>query len=218
MGKEEDLKTNLFQSIICYVRENHADKIDKAYEYFWDENHPEEFLSGTALSLGFINFEDWLVFDYKAGEDKETFIDIYAKCNPGLKDEENALLCKIKDAVLSLYEVVSVSKDKRVLLKDLLLGSEFSLKNRSLTKGLKKGDLFATRLLPLDKSHVMSGCVYPYSKEHKEKLLIYIDKQFGRYKRNVKPEGTMRDFLKDYGDVINIAWMNLILNIHLQNA
>ena len=37
MSKEEVLKTELIQSIINYVRANHAEAIDTAYAYFWDE-------------------------------------------------------------------------------------------------------------------------------------------------------------------------------------
>ncbi|MEW6108126.1 MAG: hypothetical protein AB1632_03005 [Nitrospirota bacterium] len=211
MGKEEKLKTNVFCSIINFVRANHKDAIDRAYEYFWDGNTPDEFLGGTALSLGFINFEDWLIFDYKANDDKETFINIYKKCNTELKSDEILLLDKIKDSVLSLYEVISVSRDRRVVLKDLLLDCEFDLRDKPLTRGLKNGDIFATRLLELDGKHVMSGCVYPFSKDYKKTVLKYIEKQFGRYKRNENPEGTVKGFLKDYGDVFNIIWMDLIL-------
>ena len=217
MGKEESLKTDLICSIIEYVRTNHAPAIDKAYDYFWDGNTPDEIMGGTALSLGFLNFEDWLVFDYNANEDKETFIDIYMK-NHSLKDKETALLNSIRDSVISLYEVSSVARDKRIILKDLLLESEHTLRDKSLTRGLNKGDIFATRLLTLDGKTCMSGCVYPYTAEQKKIVLTYVGKQFKRYIKNVKPEGTMRDFLKDYGDVLNIIWMNLIMNPPKKNG
>jgi hypothetical protein len=211
MGKEESLKTDLVCSVIQFVRENHAETIDKAYEYFWDDNKPDEFMSGTALSLGFLNFEDWLIYDYRVNADKETFIDIYLKNNT-LKDNETALLNNLKDSVISLYEVSSVAKDKRIVLKDLLMGSEHTLRDKALTRGLNKGDIFATRLLTLDSKTCMSGCVYPYTIDQKKTVLTYVDKQFKRYIRNVKPDGTMRDFLKDYGDVLNLIWMNFIMN------
>jgi len=210
MGKEESLKTDLVCSIIKFVRENHADTIDKAYKYFWDDQTPEEFMSGTALSLGFLNFEDWLIFDYKVNKEKETFIDIYIKNNE-LKDDEIALLNSLKDSVISLYEVSSVARDKRIILKDLLMDSDHTLRDKSLTRGLNKGDIFASRLLNLDKKTCMSGCVYPYSAGHKKTVLVYVDKQFKRYTKNVNPEGTMRDFLKDYGDVLNVIWMQMIM-------
>lgn len=212
MGKEEDLKSKLFNSIIHYVRMNHANNIDKAYEYFWEEQHPDEIMSGTALELGFHNFEDWLLFDYRANENRESFIEIYIKGNKELKAEEQALLEKMKSALLSLYEVVSVSKDKRILIKDLLMGGEFSLRDKNLTRGLKKGDIFATRLLNLDGNTVMSGCVYPYSTDRKKSVLNNIDKQFKRYVKNVNPEGTMKDYLRDYGDIFNLIWLHFILD------
>ncbi len=218
MGKEENIKTCLFQSIIQYVRQNYKDTIDKAYEYFWDENYPEEFLDGTALEIGFINFEDWLVLDYKINDDKESFIDLYVKNNNSLKDEELDVIEKIKDSVLSLYEVLSVSKDERVLLKDLLNGGEFSLRGRSLTTGLRKGDIFATRLLNLDKKYVMSGCVYPYTQSQKKAVLDYVDKQYRRFRKNVDPQGTMEKYLKGYGDIFNIIWTNFILNPPLKET
>ncbi|PKL51940.1 MAG: hypothetical protein CVV37_03755 [Nitrospira bacterium HGW-Nitrospira-1] len=211
MGKEESLKADLVCSIIQFVRENHAETIDKAYEYFWDSNKPDEFMSGTALSLGFLNFEDWLIFDYKVNPDNNTFIDIYLKNNT-LKDNEADLLNSLKDSVISLYEVSSVAKDKSIALKDLLMDSEHNLQDKALTRGLNKGDVFATRLLTLDGKTCMSGCVYPYTADQKKAVLTYMDKQFKRYIRNVKPDGTMKDFLKDYGELLNIIWMNFIMH------
>lgn len=218
MGKEEQLKTDLVCSVIQFVRENHAATIDKAYEYFWDNNTPDEFMSGTALSLAFLNFEDWLIFDYRVKPDEEeTFIDIYLK-DRAVKEYEAALLHRLKDSVISLYEVSSVARDKRIVLKDLLLESEHTLRDKALTRGLNKGDIFATRLITLDGKTCMSGCVYPYTAADRKTVLTYVEKQFKRYTRNVNPKGSMRDFLKDYGDVLNIIWMNLIMNPTMKQA
>lgn len=209
MGREEEIKTRLFQSAIEYVRKNHQEAIDKAYEYFWDEQNPDEFLTGTPLEIGFINFEDWLIFDCKAKDKKETFLEVYAG-EHGLSGEDMEVVSKVKDSVLSLYEVASVSRDKRVLLKDLLLGDECSLRNKTLTRGLNKGDLFATRIFNLDGNQVMSVCVYPFRQDQKKKVLDYVDKQFKRYLKNANPEGTMRQYLKEYGDVFNLIWLNFV--------
>jgi hypothetical protein len=210
MGREEDIETGISRTIMERAREKHGEAIDKAYEYFWDSNHPDESLSGTALELGFIYFEDWFVFDYKANELGETFLDLYAKDNQCLSGEESSVISRMRDSVLSLYEVASVSKDKRVLLKDLLLGEEVSLREKTLTRGLNKGDLFAARILELDGRQVLSGAVYPYLQVQKKRVLGYVEKQYSRYKRNVNPEGTMRAYLKEYGDVFNLIWLQLI--------
>lgn len=210
MAKEAKQLKDLFHDVVQHVRVNHADIIDKAYSYYWDAENPDEFLGGTALSLGFHNFEDWLVFDYKVNEEGETLTDLFIK-SQHLGDDAVSLLRRAQESVLSLYEVSSVAKDKRVILKDILLNHEVDLKDKTMTQGLKKGDLFATRILNLDGKAAMGGCVYPYLSGQKKQILSYIDKQFNRYTRNVKKDGTMKDYLKDYGDVFNIIWMNFII-------
>ena len=210
MGKEAKQIKELFQDIIQHVRINHAELIDKAYSYYWDGENPDEFLGGTALSLGFHNFEDWLIFDYKINEQGETFTDFFIK-NRDLSDDAASLLLRARDSVLSLFEVISVAKDKRVLLKDILLDREVDLRDKMIALGLKKGDLFATRILNLDGRDVMGRCVYPYLPAQKKQILAYIAKQFRRYTKNVKNSGTMKDYLKDYGDVFNLIWMNFII-------
>ena len=211
MGKEAKKLTNLFQNILQYVRLNHADDIDKAYSYFWEGENPDEFLDGTALSLGFHNFEDWMVFDYKIKESGETFISRFIKSRQDITEEDVSVLGKAQNSVLSLYEVASVSEDNGVLLKDILLDTQSDIRGKSLTQGLKKGDLFATRLLNLDGYDEMAGCVYPFLPGQKQQILSYIERQFKRYVRNVQQHGSLRDYLKDYGDVFNLIWMNFII-------
>lgn len=211
MGKEAKQLKELFHDIIQYVRVNHTEAIDKAYSYFWDGETPDEFLSGGALMLAFHNFEDWMVFDHKINEEGDTYIDLFIRDTKDLDDRTVALLRRAKDSVISLYEVTSVSKDKRVLLKDILLDREAELKEKSLTQSLNIGDLFATRLFKLDSIDVMSASVYPYNTSQKKEVLAYVDKQFKRYIRNVKQDGTMQDYLKNYGDVFNLIWMNFII-------
>lgn len=211
MGKEAKQLKELFQDIIQYVRVNHTEAIDKAYSYFWDGETPDEFLGGSALTLGFHNFEDWMVFDHKVNEEGDTYTDLFIRDCKDLDDQAVSLLRSAKASVMRLYEVTSVAKDKRVLLKDILFDREAELREKSLTQSLEKGDLFATRLLKLDNIDVMSACVYPYNPSQKKQVLAYVDKQFKRYIRNVKPDGTMHDYLKNYGDVFNLIWMNFII-------
>lgn len=212
MGKEAKQLKELFHDIIEYVRVNHTEAIDKAYSYFWDGETPDEFLGGGALMLGFHNFEDWMIFDHKVNEEGDTYIDLFIRDTKDLDDHTVSLLRRAKNSVISLYEVTSVAKDKKILLKDILLDRDVELKEKSLTHSLNKGDLFATRVFRLDNIDVMSACVYPYTTGQKKKVLSYVDKQYKRYIRNVKQDGTMRDYLKDYGDVFNLIWMNFIIH------
>ncbi len=75
---------------------------------------------------------------------------------------------------------------------------------------LKKGDLFATRLIKINGEVLMGKCVYPFSETMKPDVLKYIDMQFRRYLKNENPSGTMESFLKSQSSVINTIWLTLM--------
>ncbi|MEJ2191428.1 MAG: hypothetical protein P8Y39_03640 [Nitrospirota bacterium] len=70
----ETILNQAYNSVVAFVRAKHVEEIDEAYDYFWEEEDPADFLGGRPLELGFMNFEDWLVCDYRPGEAKG-FID-----------------------------------------------------------------------------------------------------------------------------------------------
>jgi hypothetical protein len=198
----EDI-AEIFNSLIWYVRENHQEAIDRAYEFFWEEDLPEDFLGGTALDIAFINFEDWLLCDYLDPEEGR-LIDLYIKeKEPDAGTSE--VLRAMKESFISLYEVVSSNGE--VLLRDLILGEEARIKGPD---ELKKGDVFATRFIEVGGERFMSRCVYPFSGNSKDAVLADIDAQFKRYIKNKNPEGTMRQFLKEESHVFNTVWVTSI--------
>jgi len=201
MAEKKDIRVELLN----YVRANHPDEIEKAYDYFWEEEYPEDFLSGTALDVGFINFEDWLLCDRRM-KDGRGFIDLFIEAGEGLSKTDLKALSVMKDSVISLYEVKSLSPE--VALHDLLLGEDFYLGKKSA--GFRKGDVFATRLLKSGRKYVMAPCVYPFGKERKEGALADIGKQFDRFRKNENPEGTMREFLKRHSYIFNTIWVSNI--------
>jgi hypothetical protein len=211
MGR--DIRAELFHSFINFARANHADLIDKAYEYFWEEDDPEDFLGGTALSLGFINFEDWLICDYKT-EDGKSITDLYTDASEGLEEKDLRTLEAMKDSYISIYEAVSVGD--KVTLKDLLLDEEFTTEHESL-KSLNKGDIFASRFIAMDGERIMSRCVYPYSNEAKDHVLENFGVIYKRYLKNKNPEGTVRDFIKEESYTFNLLWLDNIFKSRRSN-
>jgi len=174
MSKDTTMMTRLVNAILCEVREKYPESIDKAYEYFWEGESPDEFMSGSALTLGFHNFEDWLICDYKANEEKETFIDLYLKNHTDLDSGERAFLLALKNTTLGLYEVISASKDRHVRLRDLFRETDVELRDKTLSNSLGKGDLFGARLVDYEGRKSMSSCVYPFSPDHKTAVLRFL--------------------------------------------
>jgi hypothetical protein len=202
---KEEIRAGLFQSVVNYIRKNHEKDIDEAYEYFWEEEDPEEFLGGTALELGFVNFEDWLVCDYRDGGGG-SLIDAYMKENEP-DEESKAVLESLRDCVIRVYEVVSANGGKT--LRDLVLGGEFATGDTALER-LDAGDVFATRFVELDGEYVMSRCVYPFNQGAKDTVLEYVDSQYNRYTKNKDPDGTKGRFLKDEAYLFNTIWITTL--------
>ncbi len=210
---KHDIKGELFQSVITFARTKQADLIDKAYEFFWEEEDPQDSFGGTALSLAFINFEDWLVCDYRT-EDGNSLIDLYIEASEGLDADTRETLEAMRDSSLGLYEILS--SDGEVKLKNLLLDEKITAKDNSL-KDLTAGDLFASRFVSLEGEHVMSRCVYPYSRDIKDRALGFVDKNFKRYTKHKNTEGTMQEFLKEESYIFNILWVDNIFRAHRAN-
>jgi hypothetical protein len=200
---KEDIRSGIFQSVVDYARENHADEIDKAYEYFWEEESPEDFLSGTALSLAFVNFEDWLVCDWR-DKDKGSLIDRYIK-DKDPDTETRAILDAMKESVICLYEVDTPGEG--VILRDMFLGEE-TITRDSILSTLKKGDIFAARFIEVDGDNVMGRGVYPFSQVMMESILQSLDKQYARYVKNKNPDGSKRQFLKEESYLLNMIWFH----------
>ncbi|MDP2168426.1 MAG: hypothetical protein Q8J64_08865 [Thermodesulfovibrionales bacterium] len=207
------MNEELLGKVIEYARANCEKEIDDAYDYFWEEEYPEDYLQGIALDVAFINFEDWLICDRQI-RDGETIIDLYIRENTGLSGKELAVLREMKESVISLYEVKAASPEP--FLSDLLLGAEFPVKKGLPPEGLNKGDVFASRFFKIDGDYVMGKCIYPYGKGMKAKALGQIKKQFDRFMKNEKglatgkdlPAGLMREFLKKYSDTFNVIWFS----------
>jgi hypothetical protein len=202
---KENIRTGIFQSVVDYAREIYQDEIDRAYEYFWEEESPEDFLSGTALSLAFVNFEDWLVCDWRDKE-KDSLINRYiTDKNPD--SETSAILDTMKESVICIYEVASEGEE--VMLKDLFLDEETKTKD-TILRALKKGDMFAARFINVDGDYIMGRGVYPFAQSLKESILQSVDKQFARYVKNKNPGGSKRLFLKEEAYLFNMIWFSNI--------
>ncbi len=94
-----------------------------------------------------------------------------------LSMDEHKVLTIMKNSCISLYEVQEVFPEKGLLLKDILIGGEYAVKEKSATRSLRKWDIYAARLLQIDGQHIMSGSVYPYHLKHKERILDDVDVQ-----------------------------------------
>jgi len=211
VGKEDSVRARLVQDLLEFFNKNYLDTLEDAELLFWDDFIPEEHLEGIALDIANQNFWEWLVFDHMIDVDNDkTLIDLYME-NRKLALDKHKVLTMMKNSVISLYEVQEVFPEKGLLLKDLLIGGEYDVREKSATRSVRKWDLFAARLFLVDGQYIMSGSVYPYHIKNKEEILDDIHAEFEDYKEEY-PDASMDDFLKMNSENFNFYWYDLIQN------
>ncbi|MCJ7482498.1 MAG: SEC-C domain-containing protein [Thermodesulfovibrionales bacterium] len=212
VGKEDSIRERLVQELIAFLEKNYKHKMEDAHFIFWDEFKPNKYLEGTSFDIAYQNFMEWIVFDYLIDEDKnKTLIDLYMENNRKLSLDEHKVLTMMKNSAISLYEVQEVFPEKGLLLKDLLMGGEYDVREKLATRSLRKSDIFATRLQLVDGSYIMSGAVYPYHLKLKDRILNDIQGEFEDYKMDY-PDASMDVFLKNNSEIFNFYWYDIILN------
>ena len=195
----------LFQSIVEHIRENHEQEINDAYDYFWEEEDPEEFLGGTTLAMGFHNLEDWMVCDYVDKATGKTFIESYINAKSPASDDMSALDA-MKNSYISLYEVKSVGDT--VTLIDICSDAEIALDDDRL-KSLAPGDMFGARMLTLGDSLIMTNAIYPFGSKYKEAVMKHLDSMYKRYEKHYE-DPTMQKFLRQETYTINTVWVTCL--------
>jgi hypothetical protein len=201
----EDI-SEVFNKVIHYIRTKHAGEIDTAYDFFWEEEDPQDIMSSNALELGFLNFEDWLVCDYRPKK-SVGFIDRYLE-DEKPDDDATKVLRALRDSMISLYEVLSVGGG--VTLKDLVRDTDVTLQDEGLSS-LAPGKLFAARILSVDDEPLMGGCVYPFG-DRKDPVLQALQSQYERYTKHVDSGAHMEAFLRSETYVFNTIWVSSLYN------
>ncbi len=211
-GKEDAVREKVVLDLLKFFNENFADSLAEARDIFWGDFVPEKHLDEATLPLADINFWEWIVHDYLIDEeDEKTLIDVYLESGSKISIDEHRVLSMMKNAVISLYEVQDVFPEKGLLLKDLLLGGEYDVREKAATKSVRKWDIFAARLLYVDGIYILSGAVYPYHLKQKEWILKDIHAAFEDYKNDF-PDDAMDVFLKTNSDLFNFNWYYPIQN------
>jgi len=194
-----------FQSLIEYIRENHALEIDDAYEYFWEEEDPEEFIGGTALVMGFHNFEDWMACDYMDKKTGKSFIDLYLEAKSP-SEEQRAVLEAMRQSYISVFEVRTAGDT--VTLEDLSNGTELSLSDDRL-KCLSQGDMFGARIFDAGGGLVMTNAIYPFGNRFREAVMEHLEAMYRRYAKHYE-EPSMEKFLRQETYTINTVWVTCL--------
>ncbi|MBI4734036.1 MAG: SEC-C domain-containing protein, partial [Rubrobacteridae bacterium] len=224
IGLEDSTRNDMVNEIIKFTHKYYNNDVADAVEIFWGEWDPDK-LDESYQAIAQIGFFDWLIHDWgpdflsdgeaESNESFKTLIELYLdKHTKRLSDREKTVLNRMKDSIISLFEVQEIYPEEGLLLKDLLLGDIYEVKEKSATRSVSKWDILAARLLHIDGNHIISGGVFGYPRMQKNSLLQEINGNFDAVNDFMEYD-SLRDYLKENGEIFNHMWVRTILNPQL---
>ncbi len=211
-GREDATRKKVIDDLLAFCKRHYKDEIDGAFNQFWGDFDPELSLSDYESGVADINFWEWMVFDWKPDTEKDkTLIDLYMEKKKLLSQDDVSMLQKMKQTNLTLFEVQYIFLNQGLIVKDLLVNGEYDVKEKMATRGLRKWDLLAGRILQTDGNFILTGSMYIYFRRDKGQLVKKIRSSFRKYKKD-NSNASMQEFLKKEGCLFNRFWVSYFLN------
>jgi hypothetical protein len=154
-----------------WLAEHYGKELDRAIEEDYCEGLSDEQLAQIGdlphdlMNMFQVNVGEWLLAEGKMLTEEEpvTFMDlILGEGGPLLEASQREYLQMLAAQPMSLYEVVEAKPNEGMELIDKVEPEAEGIwvRERSASKSLQKGDVFAARVMPTDPK-VLSGAIYP---------------------------------------------------------
>jgi len=175
--------TNIYDLAWAKLRTAEGTIVDKHLMPYIDKILPKEAMERASEAFGFAKvlehmpehdkgmlftnfFGPWLCFSWiprdNFGLDKfaadKTIAQNYAQNYQNkLNSFEKRVLTAVNDGYYSFYSVLEVEPGQSLVVKDLMLETTHTVKERQGTQSLKRGDVIFTRILTLDEQAIFIG-------------------------------------------------------------
>lgn len=151
------------QHLLPYVKKLPDDVIGCALEDCFPDDLPET-LDKDLLFHSF--FIPWFLFNWiplddfgvKEFDSEKTLAQNYAEIyKDRLNNQERLFIEAMNQSYYSFYSVLQVEREKSLQVRDILLGTTHTIKERLATHSLKRGDIVFSRILTLDDQSIFIG-------------------------------------------------------------
>lgn len=204
-ANEVERYVRLVEMVVDFLTEKYEFDVEEAFYCDWSNVFPggPDDADGTPLLA---TFHDWLIHAAGIIEPGYSGIGLYLEKNgEGLDDADRALLCRMDDSMVSLFDLRRDDSGSGVVCGDLLLGDEFVLDGENI---VLDGDrmLAAARRMIFDGKPALCMGIYPFEYGMKDELLAEILTEFEEY-RVEEPGVDMARYLKN-ADPLPDMWLD----------
>jgi len=151
----------------------------------------------------FSKFYDWFVHDFKLLDNGERIVERFQKTQfESLSEIEKQILEQYLITNHSYFEVIEISNNGIIKIKDLLSEYSFITDQSLLEIKFNISDIFATRPLCVNEQYFFPNAISIYPRIFKKVILDFYTNHLQEYKNSFGKNKIVSDYLKDWGYLI----------------
>jgi tetratricopeptide (TPR) repeat protein len=163
-------------------KERYKKEFEKAYQLFWRRPFREPLVLDEKEEANFASFLEWFIHDFSLRSGLTVVEEFYKEKKEKFSDEEQSLVEYETASILSLYEVISVTPEVGLRLRDLFTGEEMDILEVKGSLTAVKWDVILARVIRMGAVNKLSGIATLIPRRSKENVLLSIKGVWEKFK------------------------------------
>ena len=164
------------------AKEKYKKDFEKAYSLYWRRPFREPLVMDEDKEEEFGLFLDWFIHDFKLGNGLTIIEEFYRAPDEKFSSEERSLLRYEMDSYSSIYEVISVTPEVGLKLKDLITEEELDTLEVRGSRAMAKWDVIFARVIKMGPINKFSGVINLIPRREKEDILSSVRSAWEKFK------------------------------------
>ncbi len=163
--------------------ERYKKYFEKAYSFYWRKPFHEPLVLDEKKEAGFGFFLDCFIHDFRLGNGSTIIEEFYQEKKGKLSLEECSLLQSQIASHLSLYEVLEVTPEVGLKVRDLFSGEILDILEVRGTRALAKWDIIFARVIKMGPVNKFSGMIDFIPRREKDGVLSSVRQAWEKFKQ-----------------------------------
>ena len=156
---------------------------EQAYSLYWRKPFREPLVLDENKAEEYGLFVDWFIHDFRLGNGLTIVEEFYRAPDEDFSSEERPLLRYEMDSFPSIYEVISVTPEVGLKLKDLITEEQLDALEVRGSRTLAKWDVIFARVIRMGLINKFSGVVRFIPRKEKDRFLSSVKETWEKFKK-----------------------------------
>jgi tetratricopeptide (TPR) repeat protein len=163
-------------------KKRYKEEFKKAYSLFWRKPFREPLVLDENKMEEYDLFGDWFIHDFRLENGLTIVEEFYQAPDENFSSEERSLLRYEIDSFSSIYEVISVTPEVGLRLKDLMTEEQLDILEVKGSRTLAKWDVVFARVIRMGLINKFSGVISLIPRKEKDGFLSSVKETWEKFK------------------------------------